>query len=749
MKTFILFVSLFSGLMNAQNWQRFVNWNEGDCMLPQNDSLLWVGTKVGLIKWDLHNNTFQTFEQKDGLLSTAINDLTIDNSGNLWMATDNGIVKYDGFNFILFNYKNNSNLPKAHFLTIIADSNNNIIAGTGSYIRGSRYNYSSIVRYHNGQWIVYNGNDYNFSWYATDMAIYQGKVFIVLPFQISIWTTRFYTFENNELKQIPNLEVPMYANNLTIDYEDSLWLGCSRFLYKYINNRWVTVINGDSAHVGSLWKFAWSDDNNGLWLGGSKFGFYHLNIDDNRRGIHYSNNLPAGMEEINQFNIAFKDYAHVSNNYYFVSRKGLAKLNGNQVRYSEIPHLIEQNNIFGLGTSPFGEILVSGSISTQKFDGTNWETVENTYYDNDFCYSPNGTLYTNNDPYFGHSSGLDFDEEGNLWIAPKVTEYKWPNLYPNHFSTENMGIEVANGQSPPQFKDVFIDNSDHVWFDGSGYIVMFDGTRWHIFDANDVGVYWLELDYAFADSKGRKWFTDNSTTPNWGLLMYDNENWHVLNFPELYRGQYIYQISEDNFGNLWFASQAGLIKYDNTYWYIFNNDAFPNIDFTSTTAVTADYRGNIWVGTKKGLYVYNPFEVDLDSDINISPVDSFKVFKSNEKIIANIDINHSLQNLKTIELQRGVKSYKFWTVSKLEPQNSYKVTLIDSSLIIGPKLYRIKAVDIFGKAYYSITKSIIGDSVGVSLNNFRAEVEGNHFFFKWETSEEKNVTYYEIHSMDT
>ncbi|MBU0559141.1 MAG: T9SS type A sorting domain-containing protein [Bacteroidetes bacterium] len=742
--------------MNGQTWERFVNWNEGECIASQNDSILWIGTKVGLVKRNLKDNSIEIFDYKNGLSSSTVNDLVFDSYKNIWMATDNGIVKYDGQDFELFNYKNNPSLPNAAFNKIEIDTNDNIYASTKSYKRGNYYNYSSIVCCYEGVWKIFHGDDYNFSWHASDITYYNNRIIILLPFQIDIWTTKLFTFDNGELSQLGDFEINQYGHNLTIDYQDSLWLSCSRYLYKYRNNNWIEIINGEDEGIGSLWIYAWSDKEKGLWLSGNhRSSLYHLNIEDNRNGIQNNSYLPAGMKRINNIEITINGYLNHAGKHYFISTESLVKLTNSQFTYYYIPKTTEQNEIFGLGISPKNELLVSGPVATQKFDGINWIVIGNRSsgyqtYNDDFRFSLSGQLYTNNSDLFpNYTSGLDFDGQSNLWTTYPITKYKWPSLSPTQISIEELGVDVPEKGRAPQFMDVIVDKFNHVWFVGwYGYIAMYDGSRWHSYDSDDVGIYYsLNLDYAFADSKGRKWFADNQTSPNSGLIMYDDVNWNVINFPELNRGQYIYQAVEDHLGNIWFASAAGLLKYNNKNWYIYNKD-YSEVDFTSTKAVTVDERGNIWVGTDKGLYVYNEMGVDLTSGLEISPVDSFDVFYEEKKVVAKVSMNRVLLNLKNIELQKGLNPHKFWTVSKKEFSNNWLFEIVDTSLILGHNFYRIKVVDYSGKAYFSNYQEIIGDSVGVEISKFYAEKRGNQLLFHWTSTNEQYVAYYELHSMD-
>lgn len=714
-----------------------------------------MGTNVGLVKWDVHNNIFQTFDYEQNLYSLDINDLAFDKEQNLWLATNTGLVKYDGNNFIYFNHKTVSDLPDAPFTKIIFDSSNTLYAALGSYgdfFKG-RYEFGGLVIFKEGNWKVFYGSDYDFSWNITDMIIYHNKLLICLPRQTPFFETNFFTIVNDELQIIPDLDLKMYVSNLTIDSQDSLWAVSGRYLYKLRNNKWITIIDGDKEHIGSIFRRGWADQEGGIYLSGYEYLLY-FNINDNQNGINYGNGLPDGMKLIRHAKEEFSDMVAINREYYFVSLDGLKKIKQKVLKSYKIPKNLDQNKIFGLGLSPWNEILVSTGISTQLFNGQSWKrigAIDSGYgtYNRDFRYSKDKRLFTNHDPLYkiGHNSGyvtgLDFDNYGNLWTAYTLLYINFSTGMKHQISYDEIGIKVPPNHFTPQFRDVIVDKFNHVWYCGwYGYIVMYDGQIWHIYDAEDVGTPGLNLDNAFSDSKGRVWFTDNQTSPNWGIIMYEKSKWATISFPDLPRGEYIYQIAEDHFGNLWFASEAGLLQYDNQYWYLYNYQTTP-MDIKGTTAVIIDRRGNIWIGTNHGLYIYNPYSIDFTSDIWQSPVTSLTLssVKQTPKVIFKPNRNI---NIVKYDLQRARNNYKFWTINSISAtDSSSELSIQDTTLILGEYYYRIKGVDDHGRAYYS-NALIFNGHYTVSVTNFNIFIKENKYFFEWDAINEKFVVSYLI-----
>ena len=69
--------------------------NYGSVNSIKGDSIgnLWIGTDVGLVKFNIDTEEFHYYTEKDGLIDNYIYSLLIDNDENIWMATDKGISK--------------------------------------------------------------------------------------------------------------------------------------------------------------------------------------------------------------------------------------------------------------------------------------------------------------------------------------------------------------------------------------------------------------------------------------------------------------------------------------------------------------------------------------------------------------------------------------------------------------------------------------------------------------------------------
>ena len=61
----------------------------------ETDSLIWLGTSDGLVRYDAGKDSMKTIDMTNGLISNAVKDISIDKkNGFLWVATDEGLSRY-------------------------------------------------------------------------------------------------------------------------------------------------------------------------------------------------------------------------------------------------------------------------------------------------------------------------------------------------------------------------------------------------------------------------------------------------------------------------------------------------------------------------------------------------------------------------------------------------------------------------------------------------------------------------------
>lgn len=91
-----------------------------------------------------------------------------------------------------------------------------------------------------------------------------------------------------------------------------------------------------------------------------------------------------------------------------------------------------------------------------------------------------------------------------------------------------------------------------------------------------------------------------------------------------------YAIEQDGVGNIWVATEEGVLKHNSQFYKIYNNySGLPSAMSNRTKAIFVDSKQHIWIGLEKGVCLYN------------SDLDRFELVEHNE------DINPALINVIT------------------------------------------------------------------------------------------------------
>lgn len=118
----------------------------------------------------------------------------------------------------------------------------------------------------------------------------------------------------------------------------------------------------------------------------------------------------------------------------------------------------------------------------------------------------------------------------------------------------------------------------------------------------------------FQDSKGNLWFGTNSE----GVVRYDDKELKYFSIKEGLSGNQVTDITEDNYGNIWISTNAGISQYDGNQFY--NYKITQSSCNNKVMSIYNDRNGQIWAGSFSGLSVFTGFQ--------FVPVEISKEFKS-------------------------------------------------------------------------------------------------------------------------
>lgn len=71
-----------------------LSYDSINCIQGDGKGNLWIGTEVGLNKFNIEKETFIQYYDKDGLVSNYINNIIIDDNENIWLGTNKGLSKF-------------------------------------------------------------------------------------------------------------------------------------------------------------------------------------------------------------------------------------------------------------------------------------------------------------------------------------------------------------------------------------------------------------------------------------------------------------------------------------------------------------------------------------------------------------------------------------------------------------------------------------------------------------------------------
>ncbi|MBP6624390.1 MAG: hypothetical protein KA198_04420 [Chitinophagaceae bacterium] len=74
------------------------------CMLPKANETLWLGTNMGLVKYNLTNHSYRIFTESEGLANQYIYGIQEDRFNRLWLSSNKGISLFNLSNYEITNF---------------------------------------------------------------------------------------------------------------------------------------------------------------------------------------------------------------------------------------------------------------------------------------------------------------------------------------------------------------------------------------------------------------------------------------------------------------------------------------------------------------------------------------------------------------------------------------------------------------------------------------------------------------------
>ncbi|HOT13513.1 MAG TPA: two-component regulator propeller domain-containing protein [Bacteroidales bacterium] len=213
------------------------------------------------------------------------------------------------------------------------------------------------------------------------------------------------------------------------------------------------------------------------------------------------------------------------------------------------------------------------------------------------------------------------DKKENLWIGTNNGGIFYFDRKTNTF--KNYKHNPSDPASLPNnvILKLYIDKDDKLWVASYyGGLSYFDGQKFVRFKHDDKNPQSLSDDKVwdiFEDSQGNFWIG----TLGSGLDLFDRKKniFYHYKYGEVnsVSSNYILHIAEDKNRNLWLATALGvnMLEHKTGRFVYFNNIPSDKNSLcnNNVTFVFPDSRGLIWIGTREGLSIYNPFTRKINS----------------------------------------------------------------------------------------------------------------------------------------
>lgn len=550
---------------------------------------LWVGTYGGVSVYD--GLDFKSYSKSDGLLNNLISQLYKAKDGRMWLCTATGLIVYDGVSFT--NYK----FPGAPSISI---------------------GINKLVEDENGVfWIVNNGILYQFLNNTFHVKSTVDNVYLdIIKIEDQVYLSSFQNgiqklnsngdcnsiWDINESHNAVVLKMFAGADNtmLCLVNNDLMELNVESKMYTKLNT--LNALK-DKGNVLNIHK----DANNDLWVALDNGGVWHYNksiwdyynfdrgftnevvmtiFEDNQKNIWFGTN-GAGI-----FRYAPTPFTFYDKQTYFGAATILGIGNdskgniyigttgeGIYVMDDNIPKKIEQlnylKNITGFSKWKDG-VLVSNVQSglLYLYD----KQIKTFYSSPNPIYNQHYYIVSNNNKvYAAGLFGLLAYENGG--VIPHPLKFSVTSF---HFVNDS--IAILNSINAAYFYNVASKVLDTVPILDDSYVLTITSK------GNDI--------YLATDDKG--------------IVIYNSETRQkkYISIKEGLSCNYVYSLLVDHAGNLWAGTGCGIDKISmrgknitvRNYGQL---DGIAGVE-NSNHAIFEDEHNQIWFGTNKGLFKYDP-----------------------------------------------------------------------------------------------------------------------------------------------
>ncbi len=662
------------------------------CIFEDSQRNLWVGTNIGLLKYDREHDQFVNSDLK-GL--GAVRSIVEQKDGILWIGTSTGLYKFNvsGNEISNVNYleHNKTEGVYPYITTLYLDNDNNLYIGsfTNSIlvkfnIEKNTFDYFDLPDYVKGlgekPFIIKITNDQ------------LGNIWIglrengVLKYNLQTQNWQLYP-----LSLLNSIKLKSQVMSLCALGNGNILIGTNGGGLTFFDteknnfNYYKNDIRDDKSLSSDVVTCIYEDPNGIIWVGTQFGGLNYIDIYEKKFKVFQPNIFSSSSLSNKYINDIIEDTNGII--WIATDKGGLNRFDPKSGKFKAYRY--DPSNINSIGNNNLTKLAIdkNGNIWS-----TNWEGGLNK------CNPVTGT-FTNfwNDPSNPESLGgnntinIFIDHNQNLWVSNhygpgpfnqilynKSHKFqKFPNLKGNEICS-NFPVNVY-----------FQDEKNNIWMGGleGGLDIYNTVTKtYHTYYSNDSLSNTESISYMvnciFQDNKNQIWVG----TENGGLYLFNKSDstFSNINHKENIGLENVRSILQDDNNNFWFGTSNGLIKYNrNTKESRTYNmeDGLPSNEFIKSSALKAK-NGLFYFGTANGFISFNPEKIKdnpiippvyiLQLKINGKPVIVDSLF--NNHIVLKKDI--SITNKFTLKYNENNFSFSFVGINFTSPgKNQYKYML--------------------------------------------------------------------------
>ena len=653
------------------------------------DGNIWIGTKTGELNlYDLLNDSFSHWKiDTRSVRESGIIAIYKDYNGNVWIGTyQSGLYRLNPETNELINWNYNPDNLKSlsnNFVTSITENDGYLWIST--YNGLNKYNLKSndntFVRFYSD---TQNKNSLsnNLIWAITKSVFYDNLLWIGTADGLVSLDIKDNSFKKISFPEEPSLQ---FGNSVAsvieerINNELILWIATygglvrlnleknesARFIKKekdpssIISNEINKLIKDRSGVI-------WAATENGLSNISKKASKFN-NLFSEQKGI-------AELEELKKKNIKAINQ-HNDGSIFFGTSDGVYYLNGSSFdrklrRFSNTEGLNVWSMVSGssddLWIGTYGQglkqlNLKDGRIKNINIKSPTFGTSAYNYIKS--LYLEENILWMG---FWGGGFARYDTEAGNykIWITeaanPNSISYNdlWSIIRDRKgrlwLGTNGGGLNLFDNLYEPKFYRLTESNKNSIKLSGNSIYSLCESKRGKYSDESEHTILWV------GTSSGLNKLVINSSPD---IFKVDASNTKVISYSTKngLADNSIKSILEDEDGNLWLATDAGISFFDVEKEYFINfteSDGLRGNDFNSESVLYSK-EGLMYFGSTEGLNLFDPKQIQQSSYIPSIVFTEFQIFNQPVKIGGDSPLKENILEAKEIILPYSDNVFSF------------------------------------------------------------------------------------------